>query len=48
VTGIDVLHTAAAVTLALILIRGIQAILEHMAPNSGLVTAGRFVWGGPN
>lgn len=48
VHGIDVLHFVAALTLALLVIRGGQALVEHYFPDSGLVSAERFVYGGPS
>lgn len=46
--GVDLLHTAAILTLTLIVIRGAQAIGEHYFGNSGAVTAARFIYGGPS
>lgn len=45
--GVDVLHAVATVTLALLVIRGGQALVEHYFPDSGLVPAERFIYGGP-
>jgi hypothetical protein len=44
---IDVLHAAAVLTLALVLIRAIQAVLEHYAPEAGPTVAMRYIYGGP-
>jgi hypothetical protein len=46
--GVDVLHFVAAMTLALFVVRGLQAIGEHYFPSSGAVTAARYVYGGPS
>lgn len=46
--GVDLLHFVAGLTLALIVIRGGQAIAEHYFPDSGAVTTARFVYGGPS
>lgn len=46
--GIDVLHFVAGLTLALLLIRGGQALVEHYFPDTGLVAAERFIYGGPS
>lgn len=46
--GIDVVHSLAALTLALLFARGIQVLTEHYFPDSGAVMAERFLWGGPS
>jgi hypothetical protein len=48
VQGIDVLHFIAAWTLALLFIRGAQALSEHYFPGSGANTTARFLYGGPS
>jgi hypothetical protein len=45
--GIDVLHSVAVLTLALVFVRGAQALAEHYFPGSGANTAARFIYGGP-
>lgn len=42
------LHFIAGLTLALLVIRGAQALTEHYFPGSGLVPAERFIYGGPS
>lgn len=46
--GVDVIHSLAVITLALLFARGIQVLTEHYFPDSGAVMAERFIWGGPN
>jgi hypothetical protein len=48
VHGVDLLHFIAGLTLALLVIRGGQAIVEHYFPDSGFVPVERFVYGGPS
>jgi hypothetical protein len=45
--SLDVIHAAATVTVALLVIRGVQAIAEHYFPNAEAVAAARFIYGGP-
>ena len=45
--SVDVLHAAAVLTVALLVIRGLQAIAEHYFPNAEGVAAARFLYGGP-
>lgn len=45
--GVDIAHGVAVLTLVLLFVRGGQALLEHYFPNSGSVTAARFIYGGP-
>ncbi len=45
--AIDVLHEVAALTIALLAIRGLQAIVEHFFPSSEAAAVGRFIYGGP-
>lgn len=45
--SIDVVHSAAVLTVALLFIRGVQAILEHYFPQSEAAGAARFIYGGP-
>lgn len=44
---VDVVHAAAVLTLALVAIRGVQALAEHYFPQSEPVAAARFIYGGP-
>lgn len=44
---VDVLHAAATLTVALLVIRGFQAMAEHYFPSSEGVAAARFIYGGP-
>lgn len=44
---VDVVHAAAVLTVALLAIRGVQAIAEHYFPSSEGVAAARFIFGGP-
>jgi hypothetical protein len=43
----DVLHAIAAVTIALVVVRGLQALGEHYFPDATGVLAARFIYGGP-
>jgi len=43
----DVVHAAAVLTIALLVIRGFQALGEHYFPDSEGVVAARFIYGGP-
>lgn len=45
--SVDVIHSAAVLTVALLVIRGVQAIAEHYFPNNEGVAAARFIYGGP-
>ena len=45
--SVDVVHAAAVLTVALLVIRGLQAIAEHYFPNTEAVAAARFIYGGP-
>ncbi len=45
--SVDVLHAVATVTIALLAIRGLQAIAEHFFPNSEAAAAARFIYEGP-
>ena len=45
--SVDVIHAAATLTVALLVIRGIQAVAEHYFPQSEGVAAARFIYGGP-
>jgi hypothetical protein len=45
--SVDVLHTAAVVTVALLVIRGFQSLAEHYFPQSEGTAAARFIYGGP-
>jgi hypothetical protein len=47
VHSVDVVHAAAVLTVALLVIRGLQAIAEHYFPSSEGVAAARFIYGGP-
>lgn len=47
VQGIDIAHEIAVLTLAFLVIRGGQALLEHYFPSSGAVPTARFLYGGP-
>jgi len=47
VHSVDVIHAAAVLTVALLVIRGLQALAEHYFPNTEAVTAARFIYGGP-
>lgn len=44
---VDVLHLGAGVLLALLFLKGLQAIGEHYFPSSEGVAAARFILGGP-
>jgi hypothetical protein len=44
---VDILHEIAALTLALVVIRGVQALAEHYFPGSEPAAVGRFIYGGP-
>jgi hypothetical protein len=46
--GIDVLHAIAVLTLALLFVRGAQALMEHYFPDSGANFTARFLFGGPS
>ncbi len=43
----DVVHAIAVLTLALVVIRGLQALGEHYFPDSEALVAGRYIYGGP-
>lgn len=45
--SVDVIHAAAVLTVALLVIRGLQAIAEHYFPDAEGVVAARFIYGGP-
>lgn len=45
--SVDVVHAAAVLTVALLVIRGVQAIMEHYFPDSEAAAAARFIYGGP-
>lgn len=45
--SVDVIHAAAVLTVALLVIRGLQAVAEHYFPDSEGVVAARFIYGGP-
>jgi hypothetical protein len=45
--SVDVIHAAAVLTVALLVIRALQAIAEHYFPQSEAVAAARFIYGGP-
>jgi len=45
--SVDVIHAAATLTVALLVIRGLQAIAEHYFPQAEAVAAARFIYGGP-
>lgn len=45
--SVDVVHAAAVLTVALLVIRGLQALAEHYFPDSEAVAAARFIYGGP-
>lgn len=45
--SIDVIHAAAVLTVALVVIRGLQALAEHYFPDSEAAAAARFIYGGP-
>jgi hypothetical protein len=47
VHSIDVIHEVAVLTIALVAIRGLQAIAEHFFPDSEAAAAARFIYGGP-
>jgi hypothetical protein len=42
-----VINVIAALTLALVVVRGIQAAVEHYFPNSEPAGVMRFLYGGP-
>lgn len=44
---VDVIHAAAVLTLALVAIRGLQALAEHYAPESEGTAVARYIYGGP-
>lgn len=44
--SVDVVHLAAGLTLALVFIRGVQAITEHYFPGSEPAAVMRFLYGG--
>jgi hypothetical protein len=43
----DVVHVVAALTIGLVVVRGIQAAAEHYFPNTEPVSVLRFIFGGP-
>lgn len=45
--AVDVLHAAAVTTVALLVIRGFQAMIEHYFPDTEAAAAARFIYGGP-
>lgn len=45
--SVDVIHAAAVLTVAFVVIRGVQALAEHYFPDSEAVAAARFIYGGP-
>lgn len=45
--SVDVVHAAAVLTVALLAIRGAQALTEHYFPQSDAAAAARFIFGGP-
>lgn len=45
--SVDVIHAAAVLTIAFLVVRGLQAFAEHYFPNSEAVAAARFIYGGP-
>lgn len=45
--SIDVVHEIAALTIALVVVRGIQSLVEHYFPNSEPAAVSRFIYGGP-
>lgn len=45
--SVDVIHAAAVLTVALLVIRALQALAEHYFPGSEGVAAARFIYGGP-
>lgn len=45
--SVDVVHAAAVLTIALLVVRGVQAVVEHYFPNSEAAAAARFIYGGP-
>lgn len=45
--SVDVIHAAAVLTIALLVVRGVQALAEHYFPNSEATAAARFIYGGP-
>jgi hypothetical protein len=45
--SVDVVHAAAVLTVALLAIRGVQALVEHYFPSSDAAAAARFIYGGP-
>lgn len=45
--SVDVIHAAAVLTIALLVVRAAQAIAEHYFPDSEGVAAARFIYGGP-
>lgn len=47
VQTLDVIHGVAVLTVALLAVRGLQAIGEHYFPQSEAVAVGRFIFGGP-
>jgi hypothetical protein len=47
VHSVDVIHAAAVITAAFLVIRTLQAFAEHYFPDSEGVAAARFIYGGP-
>lgn len=43
----DVAHAVAAITIGLVVVRGLQAVSEHYFPNTEPVAVLRFIFGGP-
>lgn len=46
--SIDVVHEIAALTIAFVVIRALQALAEHYFPGSEPTAVGRFIFGGPS
>lgn len=46
--GVDVLHEIAAISIALFVIRGLQALGEHYFPGTQPTAVGRYLFGGPS
>lgn len=46
--SIDVVHEIAAITIAFIVIRAFQSLIEHYFPGSNPAAVGRFIYGGPS
>lgn len=43
----DVVHVVAALTIGLVVVRALQAAVEHYQPNTEPAAVLRFIFGGP-